>query len=505
MTDVLVGDIVEGTRLVSGAQVDVKATVRVVRVLDGALAPGTDIQLAWQYTALGPVRPVAGSLSGVHGLWFLRGVPGGFVILRAGELSEGGDYFLELPQGGSGAVIHLPDRSTESKIAVELAGALQTLAAQEPKGPARWQFRHLANALEDIDGKKTASVYQYLSLQPDANLKMLGIEGRLAAGDSSAVIELERDLPQLAHALYVRRAPPINWLNLAKNLPAAHAAARIALSEVTLPNGPGWEAGVVQMLALTRSLEFLPYLNVMLDSPRSIVRAGAVRAFCQLTKPSSFWQPGMQAQCPSVVGLGDTPEVRQAIDFWRSWYAGRRTEIATVASLPEVAAPARYSAERSRENVETPVEIRFLRLVSASAGVFNPPPTVSGDAAAVATPGHTVPARTATVHVGFVPPGSIARFIGELDPTDREIFHRMVDSIHASLHEIPVQDANSGGTPKPLAERQTLRQAVLQCGLADLRKQLSSSGWKAFQAEMALMAKLTTFPMADGRPAAPPR
>jgi hypothetical protein len=266
-----------------------------------------------------------------------------------------------------------------------------------------------------------------------------------------------------------------------------------------------WEAGVVQMLALTGSLEFLPYLNAMLDSPRSTVRAGAVSAFCQLTNRSSFWQPDMQAQCPSVVGVGDTAEVRQAIDFWRSWYAGSRTEIATVATLPEVAAPARYSAERSRANVDAPVETRFLRLVSASAGVFNPPPTASGDPAADATPGHTVPARTAAVSVGFAPPGSIARFIGELDPTDREIFHRMVDSIHASLQEVAVQDANSGGTPKPLAERQRLRQAVLQSGLADLRKQLSPAGWNALQVEMGLMARPTTLPTADGRPATPPR
>jgi len=48
LTDVLVGDVVEGTRLVDKAQVDVKATVRVVRVLQGALAPGTDLTLAWQ-------------------------------------------------------------------------------------------------------------------------------------------------------------------------------------------------------------------------------------------------------------------------------------------------------------------------------------------------------------------------------------------------------------------------------------------------------------------------
>jgi hypothetical protein len=487
LTDVLVGDVVEGTRLVDKAQVDVKATVRVVRVLQGALAPGTDLTLAWQYTALGSTRPTAGSLAGVRGLWFLRKGPEGFAIQRVGELSEGGDYFLELPANlPPGGALHLPDRSLPSKIAEELAGALQTLAAQDPKGPPRLQFRHLADALEALDRKKTATVYRYLSLQPGASLKMLGIEGRMAAGDASAVLELERDLPQLAHAPFTGRTPPLGKLNLAQNLPAAHAAARIALTDITLP---GWESQLPGQIALMQSLEFLPYLNVMLDSPQPLVRAGAVRAFCQLGKSSSLWQADMQASCPSGLRFNDAAAERQAIEFWRRWYTGHRSELAKVATLPEVAAPARYSAPRGPAMVEVPVETRFLRVVLASARVFDHPQAAGGDTVAVTLPGRA------------------PRFIDQLNSSDREIFHRAVDLTNAQLERIAQlpRDDNAAPDPKNLADRAAQRRAVLQSGLADLEKQLSPDGWKALEAEMTRVANASAIPMGGGRPATPPR
>jgi len=495
MTDVLVGDIVEGARLVDKRQVDVKVTVRVVRVLQGALAPGTDLTLAWQYTALGPMRPTAGNLASVRGLWFLRKGPEGFRILQAGELSEGGDYFLELPEDLPPAnLVHLPDPSTQSQIAEVLAGALQTLAAENPKGPARWEFRHLARALEGLDRKKTANVYRYLSLQPDVNLKMLGIEGRMAAGDDSAVFELERDLPQLAHAVYTRRGPPVAGLNLAGNLPAAHAVARIALAEVTLP---GLETGLPMRLALTGSLEFLPYLNVMLDSPQPLVRVDTVRAFCQLSRQSSFWQPDMQAYC--APRFDDAAAERQAIDFWRSWYTGNRGDIAKVATLPEVTAPARYGAPRAPAIVEVPVETRFLRVVLAGARAFDHPQTASGDTAAVVPPGRAVAVRATTATTG-----TAAHFIDRLNPSDREIFHRMVDATNARLQEMTAVTPDNVLDREKLLDREAQRRAVLKSGLADLEKQLSPDGWMALQAEMTRVANVRGIPV-GGPPASPPR
>src|SRR5476649_1101333 len=48
-TDVLVGDIVNGTGIDDGSQVTVKATLRVVRALSGATPAGAELPLQWQY------------------------------------------------------------------------------------------------------------------------------------------------------------------------------------------------------------------------------------------------------------------------------------------------------------------------------------------------------------------------------------------------------------------------------------------------------------------------
>src|SRR5450432_1617419 len=86
-----------------------------------------------------------------------------------------------------------------------------------------------------LDKTATAEAYRRFSLLPDLNLKMVGIEGRLNAGDTSAVFDLEKNLASFAGASAgVNRAPAIMGLNLRGDLPAAHALARMALSETPL-------------------------------------------------------------------------------------------------------------------------------------------------------------------------------------------------------------------------------------------------------------------------------
>src|SRR5437764_15428532 len=49
-TDVLVGDIVSGSAVDDGSQVSVKATLRVVRVLGGNAAAGSELAIQLQYS-----------------------------------------------------------------------------------------------------------------------------------------------------------------------------------------------------------------------------------------------------------------------------------------------------------------------------------------------------------------------------------------------------------------------------------------------------------------------
>jgi hypothetical protein len=466
MTDVVVGDIVARRLMASGRQVAVTATVRVVRVLQGDLAPGTDLTLAWQYP-IGPPEAVADQSPTTRGLWFLRRQAEGFEPLVATLMPYQGGYFLELPQAPlPGSLLYLPGQPAETKIACELAWALQDLAPRRTEGAARTQFQRLAMALNGLDPKAAADVYRYLSSQGDANLEALGLQGRMAGGDASAVFELEKDLPRLAPAFDPMSLPPTG-LNLAQDLPAAHAVARIAVGEITIP---GWEGALPMMVASTRSLEFLPYFDVMLVSEQSSTRDAGLLGFCQLLNPAAgagaraaaFWKPEMQAYCPMSTPMSDIAAERQDVTFWQQWYDEHLLEIRKVAMLPQVIAPARYNAPpRGQETMEVTMEMRFQAVISMSVQPPSDP------------------------------------FSGQLNPSDREIFQRIVETTRARLDErnklsSDIIDAArmSGAIPdeKRLLDVEAQRQAALRSGLADLENQLSPDGWKTLEAEMKRMA-----------------
>jgi hypothetical protein len=107
---------------------------------------------------------------------------------------------------------------------------------------------------------------------------------------------------------------------------------------------------------------------------------------------------------------------------------------------------------------------------------------------------------------------AVARFIEQLNPSDREVFHRMVDATNAKLEQVTTHtpDGNAAGAPgvatgrEEFVEREARRRAVLKSSLADLEKQLSPDGWKALDAEMTRVANVGGFPV-GGLPAAPPR
>ena len=152
-------------------------------------------------------------------------------------------------------------------------------------------------------------------------------------------------------------------LDVSHDLPAAHTLARIALSNNAMP---GWEGALPMILARTRSLEMLPYLMVMLDSPTSSPRDATLMAFCQLLgpmaggKPDSFWQREMSDYCPHKSPIGDREEESRDLAFWKNWYTSKVDEIRRVANLPQVVMPARYSMPSGlQEMTEVPMEERF--------------------------------------------------------------------------------------------------------------------------------------------------
>jgi hypothetical protein len=519
--DVVVADLVKGGGVDNGSQVTVSATVRVVRVLGGEIAPGTELALEWHYQPAPFEGPAASAkVPALRALWFLRRKSGGGFepLMASGMMGPFGGFFLELPgPQPSGGLSYAPDAPLEDKIAREVGFALEDLVAahasdlapHRPQPPVngalapwvqtRTRFDALLMVLDALKKPATAPVYQDFSNSPEADLRLLGLMGRVDSGDLTAIIELEPDLPRLASAYSAIRATThLTGIDLGKDFGAAHALGRMALSEVTIP---GLDGMFAMRVPTTHSVEFLPYLVVMLGSPDASTRGGALAAFCNLlgpawdpqSKPQALWKPEMAGYCPSGVPMNDRQQEQRDIQFWKQWWEERRDDIRKTVNLPTVAAPPRYNTPQNppREMTEIPLEVRFQGLVSMS----REQATHYHDETGALVPG---------------PPPQHDPVASALNPADREVYQKVMDSVAAKLdenqkHSMDIMNAArlNGTTPSP-EQMQALwqeRLAVLKAGVQDLQNRLSPAGGQAVEGFL----KRSGGGMAAGVPSGPPK
>jgi uncharacterized membrane protein len=498
-SDILVADVTAGSAVDNGSQVTVTATLHAVRVLGGDIAPGADLTLQWQYQpGPGEGPAVTTKVAQTRGLWFFHKNPqGAREPLKASMMSPMGGSFLPLAAGiPSGPLSYTDAQPLQTKIAREIGAAIEDLVTQHaadlvPRrlevmagGPApawvgtRTTYQSLTMALESLNQAAAAGVYQYFSTLPDLNLKTLGIFGRLNAGDTSAIFDLEKNLPSVASSFDAwNHMPPLLSLDLRKDLTAAHALARIALSDITVP---GLEGGLAFTLARTRSPEMLPYLAVMLSSPESGIRGSALMSFCQLLgpmpAPTALWSPEMAGYCPNGSPLNDRDLEQKDTQFWKQWWESHRDEIAKTVTLPTVAVPVRYRTPPNtgwQEVTEVPVEVRFESLLHMTAAM---------------QPEH-YHAADGTI-VGGPPPARHDPLSGQLNPDDREIFRQVIESVNAKLAAVQTRAqqmlnaARIAGTRPDLQQSKALyadRQAALRTGLDELQARLSGEGWQSVE------------------------
>jgi hypothetical protein len=498
-TDVLVGDIVSGSAVDDGSQVSVKATLRVVRVLGGEAAAGSDLAIQWQYCPMPFESPaVTSTVPKVRGLWFLRRAERKLQPLQANAMmsSLGG---FSLPAGDAPRY-YGPSAPLPYKIACEIAPVIEDLVARRgddlgphaPQAPVAgapppWvrtvtQFNALTMALQGL-GKAAAEAYAYFSALPDPRLKLVGIQGRLAMGDASALLDLERDLAAVAPALNPGSMPMTGMgIDVRANLPAAHALGRLAIGETPLP---GIEGSAAIQLASTRSPEFLPYLIVMLGSPSPGTRDVTLMSFCQLLRDEKLWTAEMPGYCPNRAPLNDAAEEQKDIRFWKEWWQAHRVEIAKTVTLPNVYAPARYNVPENTEwqSVEAPLEIRFMSLLNMTGNHSDH----YHDASGALTPGPG--------------PGSHDPVAAQLTPADRGTYEHVCAEVNAKLATIQKRSeemlnaARIAGTRPPMITDDRL--PAMKSGLSDLRNRLSPAGWQVVEKFLNDMA------IGMGRVAAP--
>ncbi len=473
-TDVLVADIVSGSAVDNGSQVSVKAAVRVVRVLAGGIQPGAELALVWQYQPF-QSPAVTSKVPALRALWFLRKkAEGAFEPLQAsGMIVSMGGVFVELPEAGPpAAFVYAADQPLQANIAREVAWAIEDLVARhaadlgphQPEPPVagvfpawvqtRTRFDALSMVLDSLDQRAAAEVSQYFSGQADANLKLLGIRGRLAAGDVNALFDLEKDFTRLAASFGAMRiSPSMMGLDLGKNLPAAHALARMALAEQTIP---GMDGLFAMQVGSTHSLEFLPYLMAMAGSSAFSARDAALMSMCGLlAPPQKFWQPEMSAYCPNHSPMNDSAEAQKDVAFWQRWWDAHRGEIGKLVELPSVVPPARYSAAvGAAPAIEVPMEVRFQSVLGPG-----------GDGV-------------------------------QLNPVDRETFQKVAAATNARLagnQQRSMDIMNAARLRGALPDRPSQealwqdRLSILKAGLADMRSKLSPEGWQAVEHFMMSM------------------
>ncbi len=490
-TDVLVADLAGGSAADNGSQVAVQATLHTLRILRGSVAAGIDLPVRWTYRPA-PFEPpaVTANVPHVRGLWFLRkNADGSFEALQAGSIAPMGGYFLPL---GTTAPVYAESEPLQTKVAREIAAAIEDLVAQHaaeltphrfenPHGTAlapglqtRNTFHSLQMALQGLEPSASGEAYRRFSSLPDPNLQAIGILGRLSTGDTSAAFDLEKNLPSILSAMDAVNPTGlvIMGLDLSKDLPAAHALARIALGDTPLP---GLEGGLPMTLARTGRPEFLPYFMTMLESPEPGVRDSTLMGFCLLLKGSAFWIPGMSGNCPSRSPLGSPDEEHRYIQFWKEWWTMHRDDVARAVTLPEVYPPARYGASRPgfRQIREVPMEARFEAMMGII-GARQPDHYHAADDSIVNGP----------------PPGPHDPVSGQLNPADREVLHQVLEAVNSKLAEVQASArrmadvARAAGTPPSPEQGRALnaiRQEALKGGLDSLKSQLSPEGWQTVE------------------------
>jgi hypothetical protein len=328
----LTGALRDATDVVVADPMPARATIRVIRILSGGLAPGAELAITWQD------KP--GSVALERGLFFLK---------NREALSAGFGFHLPV---GAAPRYYAAEAPLPYKIACELAPLLADILAHRsadlvvpspmpipppgsPEAATRRRYYDLVIGIQALDADATKEIYAEFSARPEPYLKAFGIAGRLRNRDTSALVDLERDaavLGRIFESQIVQLFVP--GMDLPNDLAAARALARLAVGETEVS---GIERGAPMNLAWTHNSEFLPYFMAMLGSPSPETRGLTLMALCPLLKSGPLWKSEMVSHCPNRAGPAPGPNEQSDIHYWTAWWQEHRD------GFPEVRPPARYA------------------------------------------------------------------------------------------------------------------------------------------------------------------
>jgi len=398
---IAIGDLTSGQKIRLGDDLDCRAQVRLTRILKNA-AGGALQQIAvhWQYAPrreeLDEPSP---TVAPIHAIWFLKRQESGDTYEAMWvELSQKamGGYLLPIPERESGPCPrYAPDAHYETKLAAELACAMQTIAASAgdrlnvenriagsseknraffavPGGsrvggpnitapgpgpkpePAIDQFRSLAFLYRELDPAQIRSANQYLLARPEIHLKDVGLFGELRAKDADAIVLLEKLHQQLDVTINAREfAFTASMIDIRGNDSAIQATGNLAVSEDRIINFGDWGVG---QLAATKSRTAVPYLETILLHPDARVRQTAADGICAVFSAESDFRELADEQLISAcrfttvvanrIGNHAQPGFRPPeadVESLRAWLAAHTAEMRSATGADPPPAPSWFT------------------------------------------------------------------------------------------------------------------------------------------------------------------
>lgn len=511
---VVIGELTAGAAEDRTASVAAEAVLRIRRVIRGNVVPETELRLAWEYQP-GPMETPQQTeqVPPLYGLWLLDG-PGEGVwrpLPVAPYLPRMGGVCLELPRTEPvGDFFYPGDALPDVRLAHELAAALEAIAEAEgerlnperrplPGGglsgritPEQARFQQIAGMLALADRAAALPLYRRFSDSSHANLRVVGLAGRMRAGDIEAVLSLQRDAATLAPTLEaVNLAHSLDQLAFDRNLPALDALGRAALAETEIPN---LEGAAAFRLGWARRWEAFPYLAVMLRSPNPYTRAQAIQGFCAALRPvppppphfEGLWRAGMERYCPSPAPVQNPAVELAAVRFWTGWWQAQRKLLDGKVALAGVRPPARYGsgpAPQPQQQVEVPMEERFRALSSMTAAFLRDTPQ---------------PRRSPLAQ--SLPPADDEKLLAAAEKTTAEL-ERQHRKTMALVNAARVRGEKPDRQEMVMAEEE--RQRVLRENLAELRRDLSPAAWDTVERWLKEM-NITAVPVGQALSPTPP-
>jgi hypothetical protein len=298
------------------------------RVLKGSVEPGTVLYLDWDSGTDDVLWKTPPTL---HGIWFLRSIPGGWEIISAKPNQNKAVSNLLYPTSAAAlpsALTYSENDAIADKLILEIGGVPEN-------GPSA-----ILQATSGTNSPSVMRLFRYLAQSKSVDEKATGLAGLLERGDAAAVQQLENESKSLSASRafgYVTSALGIAFRTTAPK--SINALGRIATGQGQIRE---LRLAASQALSAIHTRETLPYLALLLDDPNPmLVSCGVVGL--------SFFANGVGIQ--TVVGMPgldhlnkrqpsgyrtseterylgiDLARQPEYVDFWRRWWNMNRTSL----------------------------------------------------------------------------------------------------------------------------------------------------------------------------------